>query len=146
MAQSKPERAPDAYIEATEQRFFPILCKEGLKGLMNEVYDCYQHTKDNDPKYLQCMIADAFVFSITSKVNKKAEDLGQPIPFDAPFFTQEKWTNRIRKLLTLPQLSGYPSNERTPYLVKSTNEFIHASDAMNADPKNSCITKTKPVQ
>ncbi|CAI3931961.1 hypothetical protein [Commensalibacter papalotli (ex Botero et al. 2024)] len=138
MAQSKPERAPDAYIKETAERFFPNLCKEGEVGLMNDVYDCYQHTKDTDPKYLQCMIGDTYVFAGVTKANQKAAALGRPIPFNVPFFSQKKWAERTGDLVSIPQLSGYILGERTPYLEKSTKQFIDDINIMYADKNNVC--------
>ncbi|EUK19250.1 hypothetical protein [Commensalibacter papalotli (ex Servin-Garciduenas et al. 2014)] len=138
MAQSKPERAPDAYIKKTAERFFPNLCKDSLEGLMNDVYDCYQHTKNNDPQYLQCMIGDTYVFAAVFKANQKAAALGRPIPFNVPFFSQEKWAERTGDLIRIPQLSGYILGERTPYLEKSTKQFIDDINIMYADKNNVC--------
>ncbi|CAI3955131.1 unnamed protein product [Commensalibacter communis] len=139
MAQSKkPERAPDAYIKETAERFFPNLCKYSLGGLMNDVYDCYQHTNNRDPKYLQCMIADAYVFAGVSKANQKAAALGNPLPFNAPFFSPDKWRYRMGYLVTVPQLSGYNDGERMPYLENSAKVFIDVINVMYADKNNVC--------
>ncbi|WP_271833879.1 hypothetical protein [Commensalibacter communis] len=89
-AADKLTQAPESMIQATEKRFFPQYCAEGMKRSAADVYDCYSQTKDTDPKKEECMIGDFMTVAVSTRANERAVALGEAPKYNLLFFQMKK--------------------------------------------------------
>ncbi|MDI2113803.1 hypothetical protein [Commensalibacter nepenthis] len=144
-AEDKPTHASEAMIQATEKRFFPKYCAEGVKGLAADVYDCYLHTKDTDPKKEECMIGDFMTVAISTRANERAVALGETPKYNIPFFIAPKMRERVDNFITQNQkFKDYNQEEYINYLSQTLNTMIDDFQRLYKKTRGNCSAFFKP--
>lgn len=144
-AADKPTHASEAMIQATEKRFLPKYCAEGMKRLTADVYDCYLQTKDTDQKKEECMIGDFMASGVIMRVNERAVALGNSPKYDIPFFTFSKMKQRAENFITQsPKFKNYSQQEFLNYLSQTLDIIINDYDKLNKKSNGNCSAFFKP--
>lgn len=144
-ASDKPTQASEAMIQATEKRFFPKYCSEGMKRLTADVYDCYLHTKDTDPKKEECMIGDFMASAVIMRANERAVALGETPKYNIPFFIVPKVRERVDNFITQNQkFKDYNQEEYINYLSQTLNTMIDDFQRLYKKTNGNCSAFFKP--
>lgn len=144
-AADKPTQAPEAMIQATERKFLPKYCAEGVKGLATEVYNCYLEIQSSNPEQEKCLIADYMVLKLIQLNNDRSIALGQPVKYDMPFFIlveAEKRASRFIKENT--KFKDYTMPEFGKYLANSFHIMSKDYIKLNKKTNGNCSAFFKP--
>ncbi|CAI3958042.1 hypothetical protein [Commensalibacter communis] len=82
-------------MQATEKKFFPKYCAEGVKGLAAEVDNCYFENQSSNPEQEKCLITDMVVSKLIQLNNDRSFALGQSIKYNMLFLFLWKLKNEL---------------------------------------------------
>lgn len=119
MAQDKPTQAPQKTINGIAEGITQNICEGGMKKAALGIYTCYNNTAKTNPSIKNCIIADTFIYLELNQLNKQAEAMGDPKPFDIPYFSDEQYSKRMDIYFNLPQYKQYTEKQKVNYFIRS---------------------------